>query len=307
MESLYQLAKPKMGETILDLGCGTGELTNDFYQTIIQEYQDQQSNNDISTNNHTSNECTIPKTIIVGIDSDINMIQKATEQFPHIIFRHDDMRTFTFTKNTLQNNENTIPNKYDLIYSNAALHWIPTKNIHTVIEGISSSLSTGGRFVTEFGGYGNIQTIIDGCNYATNQLLLQSQKSNNQILSNITFPYYKQPWYFPKISEFTSVVEQYDMEVTFVELYDRPTPLIGDDGIEQWIRMFGLYKLIPLSILEHNNTTDDDNVLLSTFFSHVKEYVRPNLYDPLKQCWFGDYRRIRMVAIKKQRKEIIIF
>ena len=96
------------------------------------------------------------------------------------------------------------------------------------------------------------------------------------------------------------------MEVTFVELYDRPTPLIGDDGIEQWIRMFGLHKLIPSSILEHNNT-EDDNVLLSTFFSHVKEYVRPYLYDPLKQSWFGDYRRIRMVAIKKERKEIMIF
>lgn len=343
--SLYGLAKPKIGETILDLGCGTGELTNQFYQNILQEYyqpdlsqqqqsQQQQSishhgatdNNSTSSTNcqsntdHTNNhdkECTLlrpppPTTIVVGIDADINMIRKAAEQFPHLIFRHDDMRTF-FT--TIRNHpDDIIPQNYDLVYSNAALHWLPGHDMESIIRDISYSLKNGGRFVTEFGGYGNVQTIINGCEYATKQLIQQlgqqgqpaqpldvnkplaflSVRSSNLLTKhNITFPYYEQPWYFPKISELTRIVEKYDMEVTFIELYDRPTTLIGHDGIEQWIRMFGSQRLIPSSI-------GNDETLLSLFFQYVQEFVHPYLYRPTEQHYIADYRRIRMVAIKKE-------
>jgi trans-aconitate methyltransferase len=310
MQSLYELAKPKPGEYILDLGCGTGELTNEFYQKTRMM---KNNNNDRNTQNNrgttsttgsTTATCdsplTMQNTIVVGIDSDLNMIRKATEQYPHIEFRQGDMRTFATSvlvavpDNDTDFQESILPKEYDLIFSNAAMHWIPSNDIDLVMSDIVSSLKNGGRLVVEFGGYGNVQTIIEGCEYATNQLLKQQQP---QI--DLTFPYYKQPWYFPKIAELASVVEEKDkndnMEITLMELYDRPTPLIGDDGIEQWIRQFGSQKLIPFGVLE-------DDFLTSQFFHYVNEYVRPFLYNPMEQYWFADYRRIRMVATKKQKR-----
>lgn len=77
---------PKAGETIVDLGCGTGELT--------KELADRGSS-------------------VFGIDADPNMIDKAQEQFPQLEFAVADARTFQ------------VDTPVDAIFSNAALHWIP--------------------------------------------------------------------------------------------------------------------------------------------------------------------------------------
>ena len=47
--------------------------------------------------------------------------------------------------------------KFDAVFSNAALHWM--KQPERVVQGVWQCLKTGGRFVAEFGGKGNVQTI----------------------------------------------------------------------------------------------------------------------------------------------------
>ncbi|WP_256843758.1 hypothetical protein, partial [Pseudomonas aeruginosa] len=42
--------------------------------------------------------------------------------------------------------------------SNAALHWMG--NPDRVLEGVRRALRPGGRFVAEFGGHGNVATIV---------------------------------------------------------------------------------------------------------------------------------------------------
>ncbi|KAG1290645.1 hypothetical protein G6F64_013898 [Rhizopus arrhizus] len=48
--------------------------------------------------------------------------------------------------------------EFDAVFSNAALHWMGTPD--RVLEGVRRALRPGGRFVAEFGGHGNVATII---------------------------------------------------------------------------------------------------------------------------------------------------
>jgi len=80
---------PKSGETILDLGCGTGDLTKEISLTAK----------------------------VIGVDSSAEMIATAKSKFPEISFYHMDARKLQFDF------------QFDAIFSNAVLHWITEKEI----------------------------------------------------------------------------------------------------------------------------------------------------------------------------------
>jgi len=84
-ESLIQLLNPQNGERVLDLGCGTGELT----QQISKVTED-----------------------IIGVDKSSEMIERAALEYPNINFQVGDASNFQFEK------------KFDAIFSNATLHWV---------------------------------------------------------------------------------------------------------------------------------------------------------------------------------------
>ena len=84
-EDLIGWLQPKAGECILDLGCGTGELTNELSKSGAT---------------------------IVGIDASEQMIIKAKQQFPQIQFFVKDATNFSFDE------------QFDAAFSNATLHWI---------------------------------------------------------------------------------------------------------------------------------------------------------------------------------------
>jgi len=83
--SLVELLDPKPHERILDLGCGSGELTH----VIKEEVAD-----------------------VVGIDKSPAMVQKAKLQFPLTTFQVEDAVDFNFDE------------RFDAIFSNATLHWV---------------------------------------------------------------------------------------------------------------------------------------------------------------------------------------
>ncbi|GAC1377387.1 MAG: class I SAM-dependent methyltransferase [Ktedonobacteraceae bacterium] len=82
---LVSLLNARVGEFILDLGCGTGHLTKAIADTRAHA---------------------------VGVDSSAAMIEQARNLYPGITFLVADARSFGF------------PNHFDAIFSNAALHWI---------------------------------------------------------------------------------------------------------------------------------------------------------------------------------------
>lgn len=84
-ESLVDLLAPKSHERILDMGCGSGELTAKIGSAANS---------------------------VVGIDKSPEMIARAREQFPYTKFEVGDAIDFI-------SNE-----RFDAIFSNATLHWV---------------------------------------------------------------------------------------------------------------------------------------------------------------------------------------
>lgn len=84
-EDLLKLLSPQPGERILDLGCGTGQLTAKIALAGAE---------------------------VMGIDRDPQMIEKASLNYPHIQFAVADARNFHVQP-------------VDAVFSNAVLHWIP--------------------------------------------------------------------------------------------------------------------------------------------------------------------------------------
>jgi hypothetical protein len=69
-------------------------------------------------------------------------------------------------------------------------------------------------------------------------------------------------------------------------LFDRPTPLVGDTGIRDWLRMF------RPAVIEAVGPARIDE-----FFTDVEQRVRPTLFKD--GGWFADYRRLRVRAVRK--------
>ncbi|MGB3777746.1 MAG: methyltransferase domain-containing protein [Tunicatimonas sp.] len=88
-EDLVALLAPQPGECILDLGCGTGELTNQISEAGAR---------------------------VVGIDSSEELILAARKHFPQLSFHQRDATRLTDSE------------QYDAVFSNAVLHWISNQD-----------------------------------------------------------------------------------------------------------------------------------------------------------------------------------
>jgi trans-aconitate methyltransferase len=82
---LLELLESKAGERILDLGCGTGHLTEQIAASGAE---------------------------VVGVDRSSDMIRQAKEEYPALQFEVMDAREIAFAE------------LFDAVFSNATLHWI---------------------------------------------------------------------------------------------------------------------------------------------------------------------------------------
>ncbi len=230
-ENLLQLLDPQPGESILDLGCGTGQLTEKIAQAGAEVW---------------------------GIDHAEAMIEKARQNYPHLRFNVGDARNFQ------------VERPLDAVFSNAVLHWV--KEADKAIASVHQALKPGGRFVAEFGGQGNVQAIAHAIHNALEALGISAVALN--------------PWYFPSIGEYATLLEHQGFDVIYAILFARPTPLAeGEAGMANWIKMFASAFFAGLS-------TDQQTQVIR----HVEEYLQPTLYH--QGIWTADYRRIRILAIK---------
>jgi hypothetical protein len=93
------------------------------------------------------------------------------------------------------------------------------------------------------------------------------------------------PWYYPSIGEYTTVLEQNGLEPRQAWLIDRPTPLEGEDGMEDWLAVFARDFVSQLEPLQRKEV-----------FRAVAGRLRPTNYKD--GVWTVDYRRLRIVAHK---------
>lgn len=230
-ESLVTLLQPKLGEKILDVGCGTGDLANEIARFGA---------------------------IVTGIDASPSMINAAKDKYPNISFSVQNGEIFSF------------PKQFHATFSNAAIHWM--KNQQAVIQNCYDSLLPGGRFVAELGGAKNIQSIVEA--------LLEASKRLNIPYEENLFP-----WTFPTKEEMSTLLMNAGFEVMSIDHYERPTPLIGEDGLRNWLEMFSNNML--------KNLTSDEKEAL---YAECEKLLRPQLYKD--HTWVADYWRIRFVAMK---------
>lgn len=229
--NLIDLLKPESNEKILDIGCGTGDLTNQIYKQCPN---------------------------IVGIDKSYQMINQASKKYPHIPFLVKDITNFNSSQ------------LFDAVFTNATMHWI--KQPEKALENIYKQLKSGGRLVAEFGGKQNVQII-------TNEVICQLREQN------ISYDNDQFPWYFPSMGEYISLMEEKGFTVKFAEYFDRPTPLVGEKGLSNWINMFS-------NNMFGNLKEDTKRIIIK----NTENNLRPILHGG--DQWIADYKRIRVIGIK---------
>lgn len=226
-DEVFLLLNPQPGERILDVGCGTGQLSARIAASGAG---------------------------VVGIDSSEEMVRQARANYPGFDARLADVTNLSLGE------------RFDAVFSNAALHWVP--RAEAAVERIAAHLKVGGRFAAEFGGMGNVRTILAGM---TSVLDRRGYAMRN-------------PWYFPSVGEYSSLLERHGFVVRRAELADRWTPTEGgENGIRQWIEMFGKH-LVSAAPAEK----------LPEILTEFEEAARPALYRD--GVWAVDYRRIRVLA-----------
>ena len=197
---------------------------------------------------------------VIGLDYSKDMIQTAQAKYPNIPFILADGKNFKLDKT------------FDAVFSNATLHWIP--QAEPVIKNIYKHLKVGGRFVAEFGGKGCVNKII------TTLTAVLDEK-------NINYPPVKSVLYYPSVGEYAKLLEKNGFELAYGALFDRPTELkSGYEGMANWIQMFLHWALNILTATEKKE-----------IFDIVSKRLENEMFDGEK--WLADYRRIRIVAIKK--------
>ena len=192
---------------------------------------------------------------VIGVDSSLSQLQASKRRNLQAVVM--DGHTLCFRQ------------RFDAVFTNAALHWM--KEPHRVIDGVRLTLKRRGRFVGEFGGKGNVETIRSALHAALVRRDIQ--------------PTAVDPWYYPAPEEYSQLLSQAGFTVAYIELIPRPTKLPGD--ILAWLEIFAQ----PFT----KAVSDEDQ---PGFLEEVRDELASRLRDGSGN-WFADYVRLRFKAMKE--------
>jgi len=194
------------------------------------------------------------------MDYSEQMLECARSKYPELAFVIGNAENFAVSE------------PVDAVFSNAALHWV--KDAEGAAASVWRALNTGGRFVAEFGGKGNVEGILK----AISQVLSEDYGRNAEE---------RYPWYFPSIGEYSSLLEKRGFRVTYAEHYERPTPLQGgEEGLMVWLEAFAADAFFP-----EFNSSERQRI-----FQRVSEVAQERLFKDGQ--WIADYQRLRIIAVK---------
>jgi trans-aconitate methyltransferase len=199
--------------------------------------------------------------VVHGIDASEDMIEQARESYPDLTFEQADAREFDPV------------GQYDAIFSNAALHWIPESDHPALLKSLADTLTEGGRFVAEMGGKGNVETIVSA--------------TAGEVRERGYEPTI--PWYFPTIDEYSTLLGEAGFETQWAVIFDRPTEVGGQDGLRNWLDMFGDSLLADVPEAER-----------PALLAAIEDRLRDELYDAEAEVWFADYRRLRFEGMRDE-------
>lgn len=178
-------------ESLLDIGCGDGRVS-----ALIASR--------------------LPYGQVVAIDSSLEMVVQAREKFPptrhsNLEFQHLDAQILNFKS------------RFDLVFSNAVLHWI--EDHPNVLKRVERSLCQFGRLLFQMGGTGNAAGMVA----AFDRVITNSKWS--QYFGGFNFPY----WFYGQ-EEYGYWLNQTGLELVRVELIPKEMKHKGKDGLTGWLR-----------------------------------------------------------------------
>ncbi len=178
-------------EILLDMGCGNGRISAE-----IARY--------------------LPQGAVLGIDSSQEMIDSAKTNFPQVHFPN-----LTFKKVDIH--EMDFENQFDVVFSNATLHWI--QDHLSVLCRVRKSMKESGKLLFQMGGKNNAEDILSVLNE-----MFVSEKWRIYF-SNFDFPY---GFYGPQ--EYTVWLDQAGLKAIRIELIPKDMKQKGQIGLAGWIR-----------------------------------------------------------------------
>ena len=196
--------------------------------------------------------------IVTGMDASADQLAVAREKYPDIPFYQADAADFCLDE------------PVDVVFSNAVFHWIDADRQPQMLRCVHRALKESGQFVFEMGGCGNNRMI--------HEALAEVFSEHGYAYSN--------PFYFPSIGEYASLVEKEGFQVKYALLFDRMTELKGENGLSDWIRMF---VKTPFAVVA--SEAEQERII-----EQAVERLRGQLCRD--GVWYADYVRLRMRAVK---------
>jgi trans-aconitate methyltransferase len=176
-------------EQVLDLGCGDGKVSAAIAGKV------------------TSGEVT-------GIDASEEMVRLAQQihsGYSNLFFENVNAANFTY------------PLKFDVIFSNAVLHWV--KDHKVVLTNCQQSLKTGGKVLLQMGGKGNAEEFVDVVTTVTNK------QKWRMYFNQFSFPYY-----FYATEDYEIWLKNSCLQAKRIELIDKDMKHQGKEGLAGWFR-----------------------------------------------------------------------
>jgi len=258
---VLQLLDPQPGDRVLDIGCGTGELSFEIAKIVCQPHP-----------------ITGRRGFVLGIDLSQDMVErasamwrksgmKATEVYFEVVDaykleRYLEMRGMLGT--------------FDRVFSNAALHWM-SEHPDLVMRNVHAALRNDGVLALEMGGYMNMIGV--------------RQALHRAVRKRGVDPVEVDPWYFPSPEAYSRVIESASSNSPFrvinADLVPRITAL-PESGLQGWIQTFGGAFMNALH-------SDRDR---EAAMHDILSACRTDMFDPVAKRWSCIYVRLRIRAVK---------
>jgi len=178
-------------EHILDVGCGDGKVTAEIARAV-------------------------PRGSVTGVDASPEMIAFAQKTFP--AKKNPNLKFHALDARKIK-----MPREFDLVFSNAALHWVDDHP--AFLRGAASVLKTGGRLLVSCGGKGNAHDVF---------LALRPEmrlKRWRDFFRKMPTPYF---FYAP--SDYEKWLPKFGFKIKRLDLAPKDATYQGKDGFATWLR-----------------------------------------------------------------------
>ena len=227
-------------EVVMDAGCGTGTVSKFIAEKV-----------------HSG--------VVYAVDIDSNMIDQARKVLANF-------HNVKIIESDLLNIELSI--KVDVIFSNAAVHWI--LDHRALFERFWNLLKDdSGELLIQYGGFGNLEKILTSINKVK-----QADEFKEYFVG------WKEPWYFPRPNDTKALLKEIGFRKIKVNLSNEPTIFPNQTNYSKFVK-----TVIMNPFLERLPTYDLKDKFLDMFLQKVQQGNQ-------KLRWLLEYLRLNIVAYK---------